>query len=237
MKMEWRCRRSFLVAVFAPLAAAGLLLLGLLILNPQTNRYVYIFQAMFTDRGGPHPWADDGPRPPADYTGVWHRWHWNGQLAFEENYRAGELDGLFKAWDRSGRQWLETAYHAGRYDGDYVLLYKNGTTNKLRHYFEGKPIGRWLHFYEDGKKWDERFFCAPGVLDGDEVAWNTNGVVTFRHTWRKGAPWEGRFILLKGTNWFRDQYESGKLLSTTNLGTFPPWLVPVSSAGARRSRK
>jgi len=117
-----------------------------------------------------------------------------------------------------------------------TLFYKTGATNKVRHYDNEKPIGRWLHFYEDGKLWEERFFSAPGVPDGEEVLWNTNGVVSFRHTWRKGEPWDGRFTLHKGTNWFRDQYESGTLVSSTNLGPFPPWAyVPALRAASQSS--
>ena len=222
LKMERRCSRSFLVWLLSVLAVPALLVLLLLTLNPQTNRFVFIFQSMFTSRGGSHPWGDDGPKPPKHYTGVWYRWHWNGRLSFEEHYADGKLDGAFIAWDRSGSKWLGTAYRAGRYHGDYILFYKTGATNKVRHYDNEKPIGRWLHFYEDGKLWEERFFSAPGVPDGEEVVWNTNGVVSFRHTWRKGEPWDGRFTLHKGTNWFRDQYESGTLVSSTNLGPFPP---------------
>jgi len=218
MTMDWRCRRSFLFWALAPLAAVAVVVLTLLVLNSQSNRWVFIFQSMVTNREGSHPWGESGPSPPPHFTGVWYRWHWNGVRSFEEHYTDGKLNGLFKAWDRSGRQWLETSYHEGRYHGDYILFYENGGTNRINHYFEQKPIGRWIHFYQNGRKWEERFFSSPGIPDGEETVWNTNGIVKFTHTWQKGEPWQGSFVLNRGTNWFRDKYESGKLVSTTNLG-------------------
>lgn len=228
--MEWGIRRSFLVWLLSPIFVAGLLLLALSFANPQSSRFVYIFQSVFSIHEGQNPWGFDGPKPPENYTGVWYRWYWNGKLSFEEHYVNGKLDGPFRVWYKSGRRWEESSYRAGRLHGDYVLFYENGLTNKLWHYFEGKPIGRWFHFYRNGKKWEERFFSAPGVPDGESIAWDTNGAVEFSHTWRKGEPWEGRFIFDRGTNYYRDVYESGKLISTTNLGPIPPWAyLPVPS--------
>src|SRR5689334_20721324 len=89
LTMGWRVRRSFLIWLLTPIFLVGALLCVLLMLNPQTGRVIYIFQAMVTQRGGDHPWGESGPRPPSDYTGVWHRWHWNGRLSFEEHYEAG----------------------------------------------------------------------------------------------------------------------------------------------------
>jgi hypothetical protein len=219
MKMEWSCRRSFLAWFLTPFFAVGILLLMLSVKNPQSSRFVYIFQSMVLTHGeSSNPWGDSGPMPPTHYTGVWYRWHSNGRLSFEEHYADGKLDGPFRAWDRAGRQWLETAYRSGRYHGDYILFYDNGATNRVGHYFDDKKTGHWLHFYPDGKKWSESFFSDRGVFDGQQTAWNTNGAVVFTQTWHKGEPWDGRFTLQRGTNWFRDQYESGKLISTTNLG-------------------
>jgi len=236
LKMAWHCRRSFLAWFLTPFIVAAFLLLMLLVMNPQSNRFVYIFQSMFTSRGGAHPWGDNGPKPPTHYTGVWCRWHWNGRISFEEHYADGKLNGSFKAWDKSGCQWLESAYRSGRYHGEYILFYENGATNQALHYFDGKPTGSWLHYYEDGKKRSERFFSDPGVPDGEETVWNTNGAVVFSHTWCKGEPWDGRFAFGNGANWFRDLYESGRLVSATNMGPIPGWYRPASPP-AERSKK
>jgi MORN repeat variant len=221
LKMGWSCRRNFLIWLLAPPLTLALLVLVLLSLNPQTNKYVYIFQSMVTSRNG-----DEGPEPPTNYTGVWYRWHWNGKLSFEEHYKDGKLDGPFRAWNSSGQKWLETAYRAGLCFGDYVEFYDSGSTNRINHYFDERPAGLWTHFYADGKKREERYFSEPGIPDGKETVWNTNGMVTFSHTWHKGLPWDGLFTLRKGTNWFRDQYESGRLISSTYLG-------PVALSQAR----
>src|SRR5215469_1800471 len=44
--MDWRCRRSFLVRLFVPLGLLALLVLTLLVINPQCGRFAYIFQSM-----------------------------------------------------------------------------------------------------------------------------------------------------------------------------------------------
>jgi hypothetical protein len=230
LKMDWSCRKSFIIWVTTPLLAVGAIILALLFLNPQCCRYIYIFQAMVTNRSGPHPWGDNGPKPPSNYTGVWYRWHWNGQLSFEEHYKNGQLDGPFRGWDYSGRKWLETAYRAGQYNGDYITFYESGATNTINHYFNNQAIGHWTHFYQDGKKWEEKYFSAPGVPDGDEVIWNTNGKATFRHAWLKGEPWDGRFTIQKETNWFQEQYALGTLVSSTNVGPINPGIfIPIPS--------
>jgi len=136
-------------------------------------------------------------------------------------------------WDKSGRKQFQADYREGKYHGAYIWFYESGVTNKLQHYSDNEPIGRWVHFYDTGQRWEERFFSAPGIPDGDELVWNTNGAVTFKRTWRKGEPWDGRFALHKGTNWFREVYDSGKLVSSTNLGPLPPWAYLPPPARAR----
>jgi hypothetical protein len=37
--------------------------------------------------------------------------------------------------------------------------------------------------------------------------------------------------LERGTNWFREKYESGTLVTSTNLGTLPPWAFIPASPG------
>lgn len=229
MRMEFRCSRRFVIWVLTPFCLVALFAVLLLVINPQISRFAYIFQSMVNGREGSHPWAALGPNPPDNYTGVWRRWHWNGKLSFEEQYVGGKLDGPFRAWDRLGHLWLETAYHEGRYHGDYVLFYEDGTTNRINHYFEGKQIGHWIHYYSNGQKREEEFFSAPGILDGEQTSWDKNGLVTSQRVWRKDEPWQGRFYFYRGTNWFREQYESGELISTTNIGPYFLWGLPATT--------
>jgi hypothetical protein len=223
LRLDWHCRHTFLLWLFTPIIVATLVVVVLLTLNPQRSKYIYIFQSMVTDRSGPHPWDALGPSPPQHYTGFWRRWHWNGRASFEEYYKEGKLDGRLTMWDKAGHKEFEGDYRGGGYHGAYIWFYHNGTTCRLEHFSDGKPIGRWLHFHEDGTKWEERSFSAPGVPDGDAIVWNTNGAITFKHTWRKGEPWDGRFTLYRGTNWFQAVYESGRLIASTNLGSANPW--------------
>src|ERR1051326_2993505 len=92
LKIDWRCRPSFLIRLFASLAVFGGLWLLWLVASPQSSRMVYIFQSIFTERGGSHPWGAEGPNPPENYTGTWLRWHWNGRRSFEEHYVSGQLE-------------------------------------------------------------------------------------------------------------------------------------------------
>jgi hypothetical protein len=220
--MDWRCRPSFLMWLFTPILICSVVILLLLHLNPQRSRYIYIFQSMVTFHENSNPWGDSGPRPPNNYTGAWYRWHWNGRLSFEEHYESGELAGPFRAWDRSGHQWIETAYRVGHLHGDYILFYENGMTNVIKHFFDEEPTGLWIRFDRDGQKSEQRSYSSPGVKNGEVLVWDTNGVVIFRQTWRKGEPWNGSFEVYRGTNWFKERYESGTLISSTNLGPYLP---------------
>jgi len=216
VKMEWRCRPALLAWLLTPFLILGIIILALLLANPQSNRWVFIFQATFAHRGGSTPWGGDGPDPAPNYSGVWHRWHRNGRLSFEEHYKNGKLDGSIKAWTTSGILWLDTNYKDGQYDGKNLVYYNSGQLCRQEEYSKGLPIGHSVHFRENGTKWEEASFSSPGVLDGDQIYWHQDGTMT-RRVWREDKPWEGVFILEKGTNWFREKYESGILVASTNL--------------------
>lgn len=218
LKMEWRFRRAFLAWLLTPLLFLGVVILTLLLANPQSNRWVYIFQAMFTHRGGHGPWGEDGPDPPPDYSGTWYRWHRNGRPSFEENFKNGQLDGSFRSWTRSGNLRFDIVYKDGQYDGKYLFYgYDTGALSVQREYSKGLPIGHWVSFRENGTKLGEETFSGPGVLDGDQLSWDESGKMT-RRIWREGKPWEGLFFLKRGTNWFSEKYQSGTLLASTNNG-------------------
>jgi hypothetical protein len=211
LKMNWHCRKSFMMWLLAPIFAAVTLISALLLLNPQSCRIVYIFQSVFTKS------CDQDMEPSAGYTGTWRTWYLDGTLTSEGHYKDGKLDGDFTGWDDHGRKWLATAYQAGQCNGDYLVLYPGGTTNKMYHFSDGEPVGYWYQFYSSGAKCEERYFSAPGVADGEELAWNTNGALLFHRSWRNGDPWDGDFMFLTRTNRLLETFSAGTLVYSTNI--------------------
>ena len=56
-----RCRKLVVLWLLWTSCGMAVLILLLLLLNPQSSRFAYILQAMFTSHDGSQPWGAVGP--------------------------------------------------------------------------------------------------------------------------------------------------------------------------------
>lgn len=76
------------------------------------------------------------------FQGSYTRYHPNGNLAFEANYDAGELDGPWTSWYADEQIAEQGSASAGRKEGRYVRLGAQGEKLEEAHYAAGEPHGR-----------------------------------------------------------------------------------------------
>jgi len=83
---------------------------------------------------------------------LYRQWYSNGQLAIEETYKDGKLNGLYRSW------------------------YTNGQLSFEKNYKDSKLNDLFRSWYCNGGLWDECIY-----IDGVEVvprrAWNNEGVL------------------------------------------------------------
>ncbi len=109
--MRSRRRLRWLVAVGSAVAAACVLILGLLRFgDPQWHGRVYVFQEYIS------PGRRD-LRPPDGYDGVWRHWYRSGQLRVEMHLEGGVPHGDYTLWWENGGKCAEGAFRKGKAEG------------------------------------------------------------------------------------------------------------------------
>jgi len=67
-----------------------------------------------------------------------------------------------------------------------TFYYENGNLRVEGEFNEsGKKDGKWVYFYEDGKKWSEGYFYE-GLNHKKRTTWHENGVKHYEGTYDKG---------------------------------------------------
>lgn len=84
--------------------------------------------------------------PPEDFTGEWIVEWPNGQVKFR------------------------SLYLGGKEEGDYLCYWSNGNRAQQGYCSDGKCVGIWSDFREDGTKFKETEYYSPGNFD---VRWLT----------------------------------------------------------------
>lgn len=82
--------------------------------------------------------------------GAHEKYFWTGRLASQENYRAGELDGLSLRFNKNGTRLYEGHFKAGAKHGSERLFYKNGSVKAVRYFEEGLRAGGEHTFHKNG---------------------------------------------------------------------------------------
>ena len=81
-------------------------------------------------------------------TGLFNKYHENGQLSFEGNYTNGELEGLCKSWHENGQLESEGNYTNGEGEGLIKWYHENGQLSIEVNITNGELEG-------EAKCWDE----------------------------------------------------------------------------------
>jgi uncharacterized protein len=83
-------------------------------------------------------------------TGTWRTWHEGLQLATEEPYVEGVLEGLAVEYDSAGVRRAEREYKAGQPHGESREFHPDGSPAARIAYSEGVPHGPQSRWYENG---------------------------------------------------------------------------------------
>lgn len=147
-----------------------------------------------------------------DRIGLWTWRYRDGQTRRKVRYKDGLRQGPFKSWYKNGRPKETGTYRDDKLHGRYrkfsartegrVLekyFYVNGIpegTNRTFHengrlalvsrYSQKRRAGRWVMYYDNGKKEWMLGYDDQGKLDGMSVGWYKNGQVKYERQWAHG---------------------------------------------------
>ncbi|MDC3309065.1 toxin-antitoxin system YwqK family antitoxin [Crocinitomicaceae bacterium] len=107
-------------------------------------------------------------------TGVIKEVHENGQLAYEYNFKDGELDGSYRVWYENGQLKKEGNNKDGNSVGLHRGWYEDGQLKYEEHYEEGKKDGLFRAWHENGQLENESNF-KDDKLDGSYRVWYEDG--------------------------------------------------------------
>lgn len=164
MKQHKRCFFTWIILLLISIAILMLSVFSLC--NPQTSKWIYLYQAYYC------PFAEGKMIAPKDgYVGVWRSWSRGGSLVHEFEYKEaenkevvlvrmasyyangkleyvynfnikGENDGLRLVLDEDG--WPETVmyYDNGCYHGPWISIRSDGTVSGLRWYLKDEEVSK-----------------------------------------------------------------------------------------------
>ena len=134
----------------------------------------------------------------------------NGQLKLQGLNFSGVKQGSWKSWYPSGQVKWDAYYSQGKFFSDYISYHPNGQISKkmffnyegepqgeyLEYYVDGqlavkgnygpfsqmgKKVGKWIHYFENGKKKEIQYYSKDGTFI-KTVSWSPDGKKTVRKT-------------------------------------------------------
>jgi antitoxin component YwqK of YwqJK toxin-antitoxin module len=84
------------------------------------------------------------------FSGTLVKYHENGQLNWEENFKDGKKDGIDKKYNENGQLEKKQSFKYNKKDGVSEEYYKNGQLEEKGNWKEGKPDGVFEYYHEDG---------------------------------------------------------------------------------------
>jgi antitoxin component YwqK of YwqJK toxin-antitoxin module len=135
--------------------------------NPLTNTPLEKYEVTETDNGS---FLKDG---------YYKRWHMNGQIQLECNYKLNKLDGSYKEYFDNGQIEFDKNYKEDTADGHLIRYYKNGQKVWEGDYSSGKEIGDWNNWHENGQLKKLQKYNDKGQEDGEQKYWYSNGQLLF----------------------------------------------------------
>jgi hypothetical protein len=102
-----------------------------------------------------HKTFSKGPRllwvePPANFTGTWVAYLANGQKGNEVHYTDGRYDGEFIIYNADGSKSSVRQFKQGVETGEEIGFYSSGRIKHRGFLKNGKKVGTWVWFGEDG---------------------------------------------------------------------------------------
>ncbi len=137
--------------------------------------------------------------PPPHFTGRWVTYFTNGIASHDIAFRDGAYE-RFRAFHDNGQLAYEQRYVNGQIDGDETGFDRDGHTSYAIHHAAGQNVGRWVHFYPTGRMQSEEHYVA-GQLDGVSTRWRPDGsrdsISHYAHGQETGqAAWDEHGTLL-----------------------------------------
>ncbi|MBP9087717.1 MAG: hypothetical protein KBG15_16460 [Kofleriaceae bacterium] len=114
-------------------------------------------------------WVD----PPAKYTGAWLTYFTNGVIAHDIDY----LDGVYRRFTArfdNGQLASEQTYVDGKIDGSEHGFFRDGTKAYVIQHRAGASVGTWTHWHPNGQKASEQHF-VDGLRHGHAYNWRADG--------------------------------------------------------------
>jgi len=136
------------------------------VINPLTNKPMEKYEVRETDDGS---FLKDG---------YYKKWHMNGQIEIDCNYKLNKRDGVYKKYFENGQIEFDTNYKNDSTDGHNIKYYKNGKKNWEGEFSSGKEVGVWNNWYENGQQKAILNYNQGGKLNGEQKYWYSNGQVS-----------------------------------------------------------
>lgn len=92
---------------------------------------------------------------PKKYNGIYQKWHDNGQLKSECEYKNGVKEGPLKSWYENGQFWEECVYKNGKREGPLKSWYFDGQLEEEYEYKNGVYNGLYKGWNQNGQLWIE----------------------------------------------------------------------------------
>lgn len=120
--------------------------------------------------------------------GVWRRWHVNGTLIREEEFRDGRLSGWARSWSSDGRIVVEQLFVDGKRHGPGVRrLTKSGKLLGAWGYSHDEAEGLLIEWYENGERARQQLLIN-GNTEGQALAWFESGKLKSDISYIAGVP-------------------------------------------------
>lgn len=107
-------------------------------------------------------------------TGLFQRWHENGQKSEEVMYVNGNEEGLRQKWHDNGQKRSEVLCISGIENGPYQSWYPNGQKSGYRTLVNGREVGTYQCWHPNGQK-SEEVTSVNKVREGLYQSWYSNG--------------------------------------------------------------
>jgi hypothetical protein len=142
--------------------------------------------------------------PPKGFSGKWVTYFVNGVVDNDIQYAKGTCERFTAHYDNAQLAY-EQRYKNGQIDGAEIGYHPDGSkAYEIRH-AAGKSVGRWVHWYANGKIESEETY-VNGVLEGTSTHWRQDGTKSTRMDYKAGketgqAAWDehGKLLYAHGS--------------------------------------
>ena len=149
--------------------------------------------------------------------GLWKKYFANGKLSFSAQLKYGKFHGVVSKYrSQQFTKWEQTEYHEGlKHGAYYTFAKKDGTTKTATGQYEnGKKIGEWKQYYDDGQIKEECTFIDD-FNHGSFISYYENGDLKNKCTFVKGVKHEDYIEYNKdGLIYEKGTYHLGQRIGT-----------------------